>query len=49
MRMTHYFSLQCSIFLVGSVAATNPVTKIVFLGLAVIYLILQITTVKSDG
>jgi hypothetical protein len=48
MRKTEFFALQCSIWIVGSAAATNPVTKYVFLALGIIYLLLQITTAKNN-
>jgi hypothetical protein len=48
MRMTYFYALQCSIWIVGSAAASNPVTKMVFLGLGICYLIAQIATAKND-
>jgi len=48
MRRTEFFGLQCSIWIVGSIAATNPTTKIVLLILAIVYLIAQFATVRND-
>jgi hypothetical protein len=48
MRRTDFFALLCAIWLTGGAAASHPVTKLVFLGLGIFYLILQITTVKND-
>lgn len=48
MKSTQFCAIQCSIFLVGSIAATNPITKMVFLVLAVAYLIGQVATMRND-
>jgi hypothetical protein len=47
MKNYQFFALQCSIFLVGSFATTSPVTKMVCLGIAAIYLILQFAAIRN--
>jgi hypothetical protein len=47
MKMYQFFALQCSIFLVGSFATTSPTTKLVCLGIAVVYLILQFAAIRN--
>lgn len=49
MKTWQFFSLQSSIFIVASLAATNVIAKGAFLLLAIAYMVIQFAAIKNEA